>query len=78
MPDTIMAVPSNENAPFRSYGVGYFLHYFLYISAYARAGGGANRSRANQTNQTNQTNQPTNQPNQTKPNQTVENTLTNA
>ena len=67
MPNTIMAVPSNENAPFRSYRVGYFLHYFLYTSAYARAGGGANRSRANQMNQTNQ---PTNQTNQTKPNQT--------
>ena len=70
MPDTIMAVPSNENAPFRSYGVGYFLHYFLYISAYARAGGGC-KSIKSQSDEPNQPNQPTNQP--TKPNQTKPN-----
>jgi len=67
MPNTIMAVSSNENAPFRSYGVGYFLHYFLYIRAYARVGGGC-KSIMSPSDEPNQTKQPTNQTKTTKPN----------
>jgi len=62
MLNTIMAVPSNEKAPLKSYRNEHFPHYSDYLHAYARTGGcksfldaSAELTKPNQTNQTNQT-----------------------